>query len=174
MAKSCIYKIESPSGRVYIGQTNNLNRRIIEHKYMSSNSNLKLHNSIKKYGISNHDIKPIFISDCDYEKDIMEALYIRHYDSVDNGLNHLYIPGVNNGFKGKKHSVDNVLKIKKRMKGFTPVKAINKNKKRVYCEANNMTFDSISDCARYFNVSHSYISIVLSGSRTNKLNIKLS
>ena len=59
----------------------------------------------------------------------MEALYIRHYDSVDNGLNHLYIPGVNNGFKGKKHSVENVLKIKKRMKGFTPVKAIDKNKK---------------------------------------------
>lgn len=173
MAISCVYKISSPTGRVYIGQTNSLSRRIVEHNYMSKNSTLKLSNSIRKYGISKHIIEPIFISECEYEKDMMEAFYISYYDSVKKGMNNLNLPGVRHAFKGKKHTKENILKIKNRMSGFTPIKAIEKRMKSVYCLDNNMTFNSLSECARHFNVSQAYISSMLNGSRNNKLNIKL-
>lgn len=167
---SCVYKITSPSGKIYIGQTNRLSRRVIEHKYMSKKSNLKLYNSISKYGIENHKIESIFISDCDYEKDMMEAFYIAYYDSFKNGLNCSRFPGIKNGFLGKKHTAENVLKIKDRMKGITPYTAIEKRKKQVLY--NGIVFESISECARNLSISNSHISNMLHGKIENKLNIK--
>lgn len=173
MAESCVYKFLSPSGKVYIGQTSNLNRRLIEHKYRSKKSNLKFYNSISKYGIDNHEIEVLFISDCDYEKDIMEAFYIEYYKSTESGLNINRFSYFINGFKGKKHSKENVLLIKKRMKGFTPIEAINKIKKSIYCGYLNLNFDSISDCARALNVTSSAISMQLSNKRPNKYKVEL-
>ena len=43
MAQSGIYKITSPSGKIYIGQSSNIERRMIEHKYRSKTKNLKLY-----------------------------------------------------------------------------------------------------------------------------------
>lgn len=50
-----IYKIVSPSGKLYVGKTYNLKMRIASHKHASKQGkNLILHNSIRKYGWSNH------------------------------------------------------------------------------------------------------------------------
>lgn len=171
MAQSGIYKITSPSGKIYIGQSSNIERRMIEHKYRSKSKNLKLYSSLRKYGIDNHKIDVLFLSENKYEKDRMESIYIRYYDSIENGLNHIDVLSGGCGFTGKKHTEENVLKIKERMKGYTPINAVEKLMKNVFCGYTNKHYKSISECARDLNVSQSLISMQLSGKRPNKFNI---
>jgi group I intron endonuclease len=54
--KNCgIYKITSPSGRIYIGQTINIERRWSNYySSIGANSQPRLKNSFKKYGVENH------------------------------------------------------------------------------------------------------------------------
>ena len=171
MAQSGIYKITSPSGKIYIGQSSNIERRMIEHKYRSKSKNLKLYSSLRKYGIDNHKIDVLFLSENKYQKDRMESIYIRYYDSIENGLNHIDVLSGGCGFTGKKHTEENVLKIKERMKGYTPINAVEKLMKNVFCGYTNKHYKSISECARDLNVSQSLISMQLSGKRPNKFNI---
>lgn len=50
-----IYKITSPSGKIYVGQSNDIDRRFREYKNINtSKKQIKLHNSFKKHGIDNH------------------------------------------------------------------------------------------------------------------------
>ena len=53
-----IYKITSPTNKLYIGKTNNLRKRINCHKCSAKKgANLILHNSIRKYGWDLHKIE---------------------------------------------------------------------------------------------------------------------
>lgn len=55
-----IYKITSPSDKVYIGKTYDLRKRINAHKCTAkSGKNLILHNSIRKYGWDAHTLEVI-------------------------------------------------------------------------------------------------------------------
>lgn len=56
MSKICgIYKITSPSGKVYIGQSVDIKRRFTSYKTLNkSKRQVKLYNSFVKYGIDNH------------------------------------------------------------------------------------------------------------------------
>lgn len=55
-----IYKITSPSGKVYIGKTYDLRKRVNAHKCAAkSGKNLILHNSIRKYGWDAHKLEVI-------------------------------------------------------------------------------------------------------------------
>lgn len=49
-----IYKITSPSGRVYIGQSWNMKGRMRLYKYLRCKGQPKIYNSIKKHGWDNH------------------------------------------------------------------------------------------------------------------------
>jgi predicted GIY-YIG superfamily endonuclease len=51
-----IYKIQSPSNKIYIGVTNDFNRRMNEHKSDFKNrlQKIALHHSFTKYGFENH------------------------------------------------------------------------------------------------------------------------
>jgi group I intron endonuclease len=171
MAESGIYKITSPSGKMYIGQSSNINRRMTEHKYRAKSKNLKLYASLRKYGFENHKIEILFLSDSDYEKNRMESIYIRHYDSINVGLNHMDAFTHIGGFSGKKHTTENVLKIKNRMKGIKPVWAIDKVKIKVYCEHTKKTYDSLVECAKDLNISQAYASMQYTGKRNNKYGI---
>lgn len=84
-----IYKITSPSGRIYIGQTVNIYSRI--HNYEKLESKVKgqtrLYNSLLKYGFDNHKFE--FIEECN-EKDLnyWERYYQDKYNVIGkNGLN---------------------------------------------------------------------------------------
>ena len=45
--KSGVYKFTSPSGKIYIGQTSNFDRRKTEHRYSSKKTMNKLYTSFK-------------------------------------------------------------------------------------------------------------------------------
>jgi len=49
-----IYKITSPSKKIYIGQSVDIERRFKWHKKHTIKTNGKLSNSFKKYGADNH------------------------------------------------------------------------------------------------------------------------
>jgi len=169
---SGVYKIVSPTGRIYIGQTNNIKRRIIEHRYNSKRLNTKLYSSIKKYGLDNHNISMIFYSDVQHERDAMEMFYISYYKSIDLGLNHMISDTPCGAMKGKKHTKEVVDGIKKRMKGVKPTWAIEKKKVKIYSQTEDMYFESTKKCSEYFNVSQPLISMMINGKRENRYNLK--
>lgn len=60
-----IYKITSPSDRVYIGQAVNINRRLSAYKRSDCKGQKRLFSSIQKYGFNNHKFE--IIEECDNE-----------------------------------------------------------------------------------------------------------
>lgn len=85
--QSGIYKITSPSGKVYIGQSVHVERRIRDHKQSAkSKYRTKLKNSFLKYGAENHTFEILeFCSINELNK--RERYYQDLFDSVNKGLN---------------------------------------------------------------------------------------
>lgn len=81
-----IYKITNPKGKIYIGQSINIEDRWEKgHKYLVG-SGLKLKNSLKKYGWENHILE--ILEECEIkELNKKETYYIKEYNSYVNGLN---------------------------------------------------------------------------------------
>lgn len=85
-----IYKITSPSGRIYIGQSIDVFRRLSKYSMPSSSSKQpKLFKSIQKYGISLHNKE--LLEECKFEDlNIRERYYQELFDCIENGLNCIY------------------------------------------------------------------------------------
>lgn len=92
METGIIYKVTSPSGRCYIGQTSkNFDRRKSEHvneanRNTSKEYNLKFHNAIRKYG---DQLKWEILKDniAEDKLNLEEILAIYLYDSYYDGYN---------------------------------------------------------------------------------------
>lgn len=83
-----IYKITSPSGKVYIGQSININKRINSYKKLKCKKQPKLYNSLLKYGWEQHIFE--VIEECLIEElNIRERYWQDFYDVLDKkkGLN---------------------------------------------------------------------------------------
>lgn len=84
-----IYKITSPSGKVYIGQSVNIEERFTEYKgyHKTVKAQIRLWNSLKKYGFDLHkfEIKEL----CDFDDlNCRERYWQDHYDVIGKmGLN---------------------------------------------------------------------------------------
>lgn len=75
-----IYKILSPTNKVYIGQSINISERWRLHKRCPDNS--KLYNSLKKHGVNNHVFTVIHELPDDVTKEVLdnyEQLYLDAY-----------------------------------------------------------------------------------------------
>ena len=82
-----IYKITSPSGKVYIGQTTNFTKRKNYYKNGAKPYQIRIHNSLQKYGYDAHTIE--FIEECLVDNlNERERYWQDFYDVIgDNGLN---------------------------------------------------------------------------------------
>lgn len=90
MKKTGIYKITSPSGRIYIGQSVDIDRRWETYKGLFSKVIFqpRLYNSFKKYGVENHKFE--VIEECSIEMlNERERYWQEHYNVLCdfNGLN---------------------------------------------------------------------------------------
>ena len=85
--KCGIYKITSPSGRVYIGQSRNIEKRHSNYKKYGANKQIKLDRSFIKYGAVNHIFE--IIEQCIFEELNNKERYWQDYYDVcsKNGLN---------------------------------------------------------------------------------------
>lgn len=77
-----IYKITSPSGKIYIGQSIDIeNRWLIYEKYTNSCKNqVKLYNSLMKYGWNNHDKE--ILEECSCDQLLERETYWKEYYNV--------------------------------------------------------------------------------------------
>jgi group I intron endonuclease len=82
----CIYMIESPNGKKYIGQTQNLYNRLRRYKYNLGKGQHKLYRSFVKYGFINHKLTVLKVCKL-YEIDRNECFFIEKFNTIDSGLN---------------------------------------------------------------------------------------
>jgi group I intron endonuclease len=82
-----IYKITSPSGKIYIGQTTNFSKRKSYYKNGAKPYQVRIYNSLEKYGYDAHTIE--FIEECLVENlNERERYWQDFYDVIaENGLN---------------------------------------------------------------------------------------
>lgn len=83
-----IYKITSPSCKIYIGQSVNILKRFNDYRTDKTkySSQTKLVNSINKYGVSNHKFE--IIEECiEEELNLRERYWQEFYDVLNCGLN---------------------------------------------------------------------------------------
>lgn len=106
-----IYKIESPSGRVYIGQSWNIEQRIKQYKQLKCKRQTAVYNSFVKYGVCNHNIEVVHMLPIDVTQEILnnyEFFYWESYKDVGILLMNVREPGS----RGK-HSEETKNKMKK-------------------------------------------------------------
>lgn len=132
METGYIYKITSPSGKIYVGSTKDLHKRLGQYRRCSCKKQNKIYRSIKKYGWEKHTIE--VLEEPKLEEMLSRESYWGNYFEVlgENGLN-LSLPksgdtysslskeyrkirsdltkGKNNGMFGKKHSEETKIKI---------------------------------------------------------------
>ena len=70
-----IYKIISPSGKIYIGQSTDVENRWEMYERLACKQQLKLYNSLKKYGPKNHIFDKI--EECSVDKLIELEIYYK-------------------------------------------------------------------------------------------------
>jgi group I intron endonuclease len=136
--ESGIYKITSPTGKIYVGEAKDLKTRC--GFYLTPNRIKKqraIYNSLIKYSVNEHKIE--ILEFCGSEKLMeRERFWQEHFNSVNDGLNCYLTPtdikkkvlsketkkimsekskGINNHFYGKKHTEESILKISNNSKG---------------------------------------------------------
>jgi group I intron endonuclease len=139
-----IYKITNPKGKVYIGKSIDIDKRLAYYKHYSHRKTQhKLNNSISKYGFENHMLE--IIENCDEPKlNEREIFWINYYNSVESGLNIMY--GGEGGrqsqevkdkksisMTGKKHSLSTRKKMSESKKGHS---MFNNDWRKAISEAN--------------------------------------
>lgn len=138
MKEYILYKITSPSGSVYIGQTSNLKLRLRKYKSCKCVSQRIIFNSIKKYGWDAHEfiILEKLITTPEHI-DSLEIEHIAYYKKLGISLN--IAKGGRNGNKGNIRSKgkDNV----------NSVKVYQFNLEGIFIR----TFDSMSEAAEICN-----------------------
>ena len=90
MSKICgIYKITSPTGKIYIGQSVDIERRWRYHKRLLPHYHINiLYRSLMKHGVDSHTFE--IIEECESaELNKLERYYIKKYDTfeTDHGMN---------------------------------------------------------------------------------------
>lgn len=89
-----IYKITSPSNKIYIGQSQDIKLRFYYYSIKSCTGQRKLYHSLKKHGVENHIFE--VIEECTIEKLNERERYYQDFYNVtgENGLN-LVLQGAN-------------------------------------------------------------------------------
>lgn len=82
-----IYKITNNiNGKIYVGQSNNIQRRFLEHKNRGATSRIHVDIAIQKYGKENFSFE--VIEECTIEQLNQKEMYwISYFNSVENGYN---------------------------------------------------------------------------------------
>jgi group I intron endonuclease len=192
-----IYKYTSPNGKVYIGSSINILKRIKYYKSLNCKGQIKLYNSFLKYGYDNHIFE--ILEECDienlYEK---ERYYGELFNVLSNkGLN-LILPkngeikngiseetrlrmsessrGDKNSFYGKHHSEETKEKIRNAQLGrkhseehrMKVSKNNAKNLSKIVLDLNTGVFyNSIKEVAELYNIKHSTLRSRLNGTNKN-------
>lgn len=104
-----VYKIVSPTDKMYIGQSWDIHKRINHYKNLWCKRQPKLYSSLNKYGFQNHDFEVIHELPNDITQEVLdtyEILYWDLYKTCGFDMLNLKEPGI-----GGKHDKDTINKI---------------------------------------------------------------
>jgi len=168
-----IYKITSPSNKVYIGQSWNLIKREKDYKSLANIiRQRKIYNSMKKYGVDKHIFEILHIlSDTTIQKelDYWEIYYWKYFISQGFEMLNIKEPGkggrldietkekISKSNKGRIRSEEVMSKIKNLDRYNLPILMLNLNGKII------REFRNINSCSRELHVSSSNIKSVMNG-----------
>jgi len=82
-----IYKLTSPKGKCYVGQSWNYKHRWVCYKNLYVKGQVKLERALKKYGPENFKYEIIDKTDNQETLDQKEIHYIKFFDCIKNGYN---------------------------------------------------------------------------------------
>jgi group I intron endonuclease len=196
-----IYKITSPSGKVYVGQSFDVERRKSQYRRLENcvKNQIKLHRSILKYGWNKHLFE--IIEQCDIQSLNQRERYWQEYYDVLNpekGLNckltettdkkqlhgeetvnkisnwqKQYHLSNDNNMKGRKHK-DSTKELMSEKAKERYKKSSNPNSKKCFCSETNQIWDSLTECweEKYKNIyKKSYFINMVNGNDKNKTTI---
>lgn len=159
-----IYKITNPKGKVYIGQSKNIKKRIKRYKQLNCKIQRKLFKSLCKYGYKNHTFEILQFCSLN-ELNNLERYYQNEYNVLGkNGLN-CYL--TESDIQKRKLSKKTKNKISKSLKGRIPI-----NRIKVICTKTNIIYKSIKDCATKNNIGYSTLKNKLQGRFDNNTTYK--
>lgn len=196
-----IYKITSPSGKIYVGQSIDIEKRF-KH-YLKDNSKYfnqkKLINSFNKYNVKNHIFEIIEICKIQ-DLNNRERYWQEFYNCISNtGLNCKLTTTKD---KSGKLSIETKLKMSNSQKGKKPrlgmknseemnkkisesnigkkmseisklkMSKSNKNKRKVIDVKNNIIYDSVKKVSVLFNINYGTLNAYLKNKIPNKTNFK--
>lgn len=132
--KGYIYKLTCTIiGKVYVGKTIDINRRMMQHSKITPKYSHHLANAIKKYGIDNFKEEIIFEVE---DRAVLNAekSYIKQYDSYRNGYNSTIGGEGTNGFHWLESSKKKILESMKKF--FKSAKGKAQIKHTIFCNKN--------------------------------------
>jgi group I intron endonuclease len=182
-----IYKITNPKGKIYIGQSIDIERRFKEYKKLQCNQSIKLFNSLKKYGIENHMFE--ILEECLLEQlNEKEENYILLFNSHVQGLNiklaskpswtgkkrpeHSKFLKENGSGLSYKRTQEHKDNLRKKLSGKRLSKnicekisqnKIGKKTKKIICLETQQIFSSIKECSEFLNISKGCICSFVKG-----------
>lgn len=144
-----IYKITSPSGRIYVGQSIDIEKRINSYKRLDCKKQIRLYNSLLKYGFENHFLE--VVEECEIiHLNESERYWQEYFDCLNNGLN-CRLQSTSD--KSGQLSIETKLKISKNRKGIA-AKYLN-NEERLKKISKSLTGKKLSDAHRKsLSISH--------------------
>lgn len=163
-----IYKITSPTKRVYIGQSYNIFRRFSSYKNLQCKTQPKLYRSFLKHGVDKHTFE--IICECDVEKlNDLERYYQELYNCTHPkiGMNCIlvetknrrrvfsdeYRKNVSERFKGRVFKDSTIKKMSESKKGVTGVNHNNHKKVKCYnIKTKETIIMATYETARFFGV----------------------
>lgn len=124
-----IYKVVSPKGKIYVGQSINIEERWRKYKKLNCKRQPKLYFSLKKHGWEQHVFE--IIEECNIDVlDEREIYWKQYYNSINEGLNcELFDIGqgyrsddvkekISRSLKGKKKTIEHCLNLSKAKVGI--------------------------------------------------------
>jgi group I intron endonuclease len=183
-----IYKIISPSGKLYIGQSKNIHQRKKFYSFYNCKNQIKLFNSLKKYKFENHTFE--IIEECSIEQlneretywkqyylnqlggDWSNLLFCDLYDLGGGSRSEETKEKISKSLLGKKKTQQHKDNIKKSRKGmvFTQQHTNNMSDSRfkysIACIENNKVYKSAHQASKDLNLYPSSIIKVCKGEFT--------
>jgi len=168
-----IYKITSPIGKVYVGQSKNIYKRFSGHK---KNKRSLLYESIKKYGFENHKLESLeeIIEGC---MNARERYWQEYYDVIgENGLNR-FLNETDELKRVLSKETEEIMRLMNKGRIHSAEVNLTKGKKReLHIKArivlnieNGIFYDCIKDASEYLCINYSTLRSNLNGSN-NKNN----
>jgi len=185
-----IYKITSPSGRVYIGQSMNIERRFRGYKTLiNCKGQTKLYRSFLKYGSINHTYEIIELCELSMLNE-RERFWQEYFECITNGLNCALVKTsdkkmvmsdevrakMSKSGKGKKQSIEHVANRVRSKKGYshseqTKKKLAEKRNKLIIDLSTGIFYNNTIEAAHSLNMKLPTFQAMMCGRNKNKTSL---